>query len=167
VLLLGALGESGLQSNTIAFGIILAKLPLGKKTMEEVVAMKLIKMLTFSALFAAAVSFSAAAYAQQPSEKGGKQQDQSADRSQDRAREPEPASITGELTRVMPDQKSFTVKSTSGAEMLFRYNDQTIVSGAENNVAGLATSSGSEVTVSYKNDSAGNMASRIEVHPKR
>jgi hypothetical protein len=131
--------------------------------------MKLIKTLTWSAVFAAAVSFGAAAYAQQPSENGGKstQQDQPADRGQDRARDPEPASITGELTRVMPDQKSFTVKSTSGAEMLFRYNDQTIVSGAENNVAGLATSSGSEVTVSYKNDSAGNMATRIEVHPKR
>jgi hypothetical protein len=161
------LGESGLQSSTIAFGIILAKLPSAKKS-EEVVAMKLIRTLTWSAVFAAAVSFGVTAYAQQPNEKGGKsQQDQSADRGQDRAREPEPASVTGELTRVMPDQKSFTVKSTSGAEMLFRYNDQTIVSGAENNVAGLATSSGSEVTVSYKNDSAGNMATRIEVHPKR
>jgi hypothetical protein len=131
--------------------------------------MKLIKSLTWSAVFAAAVSFGAVAYAQQPTENGGKstQQDQSSNRSQDRTRETEPASITGELTRVMPDQKSFTVKSTSGAEMLFRYNEQTVVTGAENNVAGLATSNGSEVTVSYKNDSAGNMASRIEVHPKR
>ena len=130
--------------------------------------MKLIKTLTWSAVFAAAVSFGTAAYAQQPSEKGGKStQDQSADRSQGRSKEPEPVSVTGELTRVMPDQKSFTVKSASGAEMLFRYSDQTIVSGAENNVAGLATSSGAEVTVSYKNDSAGNMATRIEVHPKR
>jgi hypothetical protein len=131
--------------------------------------MKLIKSLTWSAVFAAAVSFGAVAYAQQPTENGGKptQQDQSRDRSQDRTRETEPAAITGELTRVMPDQKSFTVRSTSGAEMLFRYNEQTIVTGAENNVAGLATSNGAEVTVSYKNDSAGNMASRIEVHPKR
>ena len=130
--------------------------------------MKLIKTLTYSAVFAAAISFGVA-YAQQPSENGGKatQQDQSADRNQDRSHETEPASITGELTRVMPDQKAFTVKSTTGAEMLFRYNDQTIVAGAENNVAGLATSSGSEVTVTYKNDSAGNMATRIEVHPKR
>jgi len=137
--------------------------------MKEVVAMKLIKTLTWTAVFAAAVSFGAATHAQQPTENGGKatQQDQSADRSQDRNRETEPASITGELTRVMPDQKAFTLKSTSGAEMLFRYNDQTIVAGAENNVAGLATSSGAEVTVSYKNDSAGNMATRIEVHPKR
>jgi len=131
--------------------------------------MKLIKTLTWSAVFAAAVSFGAVAYAQQPSENGGKatQQDKSGDRAQDKSHETEPASITGELTRVMPDQKAFSVKSVSGAEMLFRYDDKTIVSGAENNVAGLATSSGSEVTVSYKNDSAGNMATRIEVHPKR
>ncbi len=130
--------------------------------------MKLIKTLTWSAVFAAAVSFGAA-YAQQPSANGqATQQNQSGDRAdQNRSHETEPASITGELTRVMPDQKAFTVKNTSGAEMLFRYNDQTIVTGAENNVAGLATSSGSEVTVSYKNDSVGNMATRIEVHPKR
>jgi Ni/Co efflux regulator RcnB len=126
----------------------------------------LIKTLTWSAVFAAAVSFGAAAYAQQPSGNSGKQ-DQSADRNQDRSRETEPASVNGELTRVMPDQKAFTVKSTSGAEMLFRYNDQTVIAGAESNAAGLATSSGSEVTVSYKNDSAGNMATRIEIHPKR
>src|ERR1041384_2588516 len=98
--------------------------------------MKLIKTLTWSAVFAAAVSLGAAAYAQQPNDTGkSTQQDHSADRNQDRGRETEPASITGELTRVMPDQKAFTVKSASGAEMLFRYNDQTIVAGAENNVA--------------------------------
>ena len=62
---------------------------------------------------------------------------------------------------------TFSVKSASGAEMLFKYDDKTIVSGAESNVAGLATSSGSEVTVTYRNDSAGNMASKIEIHGKR
>ena len=128
----------------------------------------LIRTLTWSAVFAAAVSFGAAAYAQQQQRGSNGKQDQTAgDRNQDRSRETEPASVTGELTRVMPDQKAFTVKSTSGAEMLFRYNDQTVITGAENNAAGLATSSGSEVTVSYKNDSAGNMATRIEIHPKR
>ncbi|HUK36101.1 MAG TPA: hypothetical protein VLV86_19425 [Vicinamibacterales bacterium] len=124
--------------------------------------MKLIKTLTWSAVIAAAVSFGATAYAQQPSEQG-----KTPDQSVQGGKEAESPSINGELTRVMPDQKAFTVKSTSGAEMLFRYNDQTVVTGAENNVAGLATSSGSVVTVSYRNDSAGNLATRIEVHPKR
>ena len=127
--------------------------------------MRLIRTLTWSAVFAAAVSFGTAAYAQQPGNGGKANPDQST--SQDRAREPEPASISGELTRVMPDQKAFAVKSASGAEMLFRYDDKTVITGAESNPAGLATSSGSQVTVSYKNDSAGNMATRVEVHPKR
>jgi len=127
--------------------------------------MNLIKTLTWTAVFAAAVSLGAAAYAQQPSQNDRKAPDQSAN--QDRGHEPEPASITGELTRVMPDQKAFAVKSTSGAEMLFRYDEKTIIAGAESNPAGLATSSGSQVTVSYKNDAAGNLATRIEVHPKR
>jgi len=82
------------------------------------------------------------------------------------APQPEPAAITGELVRVSIEQRTFTVKNASGAEMLFRYNDQTIVTGAENSVAGLATLNGNVVTVSYRNDSAGNMASRIEVHSK-
>ena len=59
------------------------------------------------------------------------------------------------------------LKSASGAEMVFRYDDKTIVTGTETNVAGLATSNGADVTVTYRNDSAGNMASKIEVHAKR
>jgi hypothetical protein len=102
---------------------------------------------------------------QPPDENRGRttQQDQTKDRSQ----QTEPASITGELTRVNPQSMTFSVKSASGAEMLFKYDDKTIVTGAETNVAGLATSNGSEVTVSYRNDNAGNMASKIEVHGKR
>jgi len=42
---------------------------------------------------------------------------------------------------------TFSVKGTAGAEMLFKYDEKTIVSGAESSVAGLATLRGSEVTV--------------------
>jgi hypothetical protein len=86
---------------------------------------------------------------------------------QDRAAAPEPAAITGELVRVSLEQKTFAVKSAGGAEMMFGFNDQTIVSGGENSVAGLATSSGAQVTVSYKNEGGTKMASKIEVQPKR
>ena len=84
-----------------------------------------------------------------------------------RGKREEPASITGELTRVNPASMTFSVKSASGAEMLFKYDERTIVTGAETNVAGLATSNGSVVTVTYRNDNAGNMASKIEVQAKR
>ena len=73
----------------------------------------------------------------------------------------------GELTHVDIQSRTFSVKSSSGAEMLFRYDEKTIVTGAERNVAGLATSSGSEVTVTYRTDTADNMAAKIEVHGKR
>ena len=121
--------------------------------------MKLIKTLTLTAAFTAGVWLAgpASAIAQQP--------DRST--SQDRAREPEPASVTGELTRVNVETRTFSVKSANGAEMLFRYDDKTVVAGAENSVAGLATSGGSQVTVTYRNDTAGNMAAKIEVHAKR
>lgn len=85
----------------------------------------------------------------------------------DRGKRVEPASVTGELTRVNTSSMTFSVKSTSGAEMLFKYDEQTIVTGAETNPAGLATSNGSIVTVTYRNDSAGNIAAKIEVHARR
>jgi hypothetical protein len=138
--------------------------------------MKLIKTLTWSAAFAAGLFIGglAGASAQQPDQSRGQAQDQdhakpsTPDQSrQDRDRAPEPAAITGELTRVNPQSMTFSVKSASGAEMLFKYDEKTIVTGSESNVAGLATSNGSEVTVSYRNDTAGNMASKIEVHAKR
>ena len=130
--------------------------------------MKLIKTLTWTSAFTAGLFLgglvhSSAQQSQPPDENRGRttQQDQTKDRA------PEPASITGELTRVNPQAMTFSVKSASGAEMLFRFDDKTIVSGAESNVAGLATSNGAEVTVTYRNDNAGNMASKIEVHGKR
>ena len=139
--------------------------------------MKLIKTLTWSAAFTAglflgAVTHSATANAspvlqsssQRPAQPAPDPNTTDRDRAGPKA---EAASVTGELTKVNPQSMSFSVKSASGAEMLFRYDDRTIVTGAETNVAGLATSSGSMVTVSYRNDSAGNMASKIEIHAKQ
>ena len=127
--------------------------------------MKLIKTLAWSTALTAGLFLggSAQTRAQQPQQPDHEShQDPSKG-----AKEAEPISITGELTRVDIQARTFSVKSAAGAEMLFRYDDRTIVSGAESNVAGLATSGGSEVTVTYRNDSAGNMAAKIDVHGKR
>jgi hypothetical protein len=143
--------------------------------------MKLIKTLTWTGAFTAGLFLGAIAHATtahaSPALQSSSQQTtpdpNTTDRdrsSQDRDRgskQAEPASVTGELSRVNPQSMTFSVKSASGAEMLFKYDERTIVTGAENNVAGLATSNGSEVTVTYRNDNAGNMASKIEVHAKR
>ena len=124
--------------------------------------MKLIRTLAWTTALTAGLFLGSAAQirAQQPDH--ASHQDQSKG-----AKEAEPISITGELTRVDVQVRTFSVKSAAGAEMLFRYDDRTIVTGAESNVAGLATSGGSEVTVTYRNDSAGNMAAKIEIHGRR
>lgn len=86
---------------------------------------------------------------------------QQADRT---AQKPAPAS--GELVKVDPVAKTLSIKMAGGAEMLFSYNDQTVVTGGEKSVAGLATMSGSPVTVTYRVDGSNNIATTVEVRQK-
>jgi hypothetical protein len=75
-------------------------------------------------------------------------------------------SISGELMRVNPDAKMFTVKNATG-EIQFKYSDSTVVTGAQKTVAGLATMSGEQVTVSYRVENGANIATQIEVKEKK
>jgi hypothetical protein len=77
-----------------------------------------------------------------------------------------PAPATGELFNVDPVAKTLSIKMAGGAEMLFSYNDQTVVTGGEKSVAGLATMSGAPVTVTYRVDGTNNIATNIEVRQK-
>jgi len=74
--------------------------------------------------------------------------------------------LSGELTRVNPDAKMFTVKNATG-EIQFEYSDQTMVTGAQKSVAGLGTANGEQVTVTYRVDGTKNMATKIEVKEKK
>jgi hypothetical protein len=76
------------------------------------------------------------------------QADRAAPPQADRA--PAAAPVVGELIRVDPDAKTLSIKTAAGAEMQFRYNDQTAVTGSEKTVAGLATMRGSQLTVIYR-----------------
>jgi hypothetical protein len=80
--------------------------------------------------------------------------------------EPAAKSMSGELTNVDTEKKALTVKGSDGVETIFQYNDDTKVSGSAENVAGLATSSGSKVTVEYKQDGNDRLATAIEVEAK-
>ncbi len=71
---------------------------------------------------------------------------------------------TGELVKVDAKEETLTVKTSTG-EVTIKYNDETKVTGASRNTAGLATMSGSQVTIRYKKDGASNIASSIEVKP--
>lgn len=71
---------------------------------------------------------------------------------------------TGELVSI--DAKDMTMKvKTATGEVTIKYEDDTKVSGASRNTAGLATMSGSQVTVRYKKEGSNNVASSIEVKP--
>lgn len=68
----------------------------------------------------------------------------------------------GELLDVDSKASTVTVK-TQAAEMTFRFNEQTKVTGAQKGVSGLATMTGSQVTVMYRKDGQINLATSIDV----
>jgi hypothetical protein len=71
---------------------------------------------------------------------------------------------SGELVKVDAKDSMLTVKTATG-EVSIKYDDSTKVSGASRNTAGLATMSGSQVTIRYRKDGATNLATSIEVKP--
>jgi hypothetical protein len=84
---------------------------------------------------------------------------------QERAKTPEP--VSGELVSIAPDSKTLVVKTTGDKDMTFTYTDQTEIVGADKGVSGLATMTGSPVTVHYAVHGTSNVAVKIEVKPKQ
>ena len=72
----------------------------------------------------------------------------------------------GELVKVDTSAKTIAIKTDAGAEMQFSYTTDTRVSGAEQDVAGLATMSGTPVTIHFVKKDETNVATRIEVQKK-
>src|SRR5262245_52209773 len=60
-----------------------------------------------------------------------------------------PQIFDGELLKVDATAKTLSVKNSEGREIEFRYNDQTLISGADGGVEGLATQSGTPVSVHF------------------
>ena len=71
-------------------------------------------------------------------------------------------SARGELLDVDGKASTLTIKTQTG-EMSFRYNEATKVTGGSKGVSGLATMTGSEVTVMYRKDGQINLATSIDV----
>jgi predicted NAD/FAD-binding protein len=76
--------------------------------------------------------------------------------------------LRGELVRVDSEAKTLVVKEADGTETEFRYNDETVITGAQDDAAGLATMSGAEVTVHYERNeyAATRTATKIEIAPR-
>ena len=68
----------------------------------------------------------------------------------------------GELLDVDGKASTLTIKTQSG-EMTFRFNEETKVTGAQKGVSGLATMTGSQVTVQFRKDGQINVATSIDV----
>jgi len=72
--------------------------------------------------------------------------------------------FSGTLTKVDAAKKLITVKGTANEpEMTFTFDDKTQVSGAEKSVEGLAGKSGAMLKVTYREEGANRIATRIEV----
>ncbi|MEO5820989.1 MAG: hypothetical protein ABIT71_10810 [Vicinamibacteraceae bacterium] len=59
--------------------------------------------------------------------------------------------------------KTLSIKGADGVETEFAYSDATEVAGGRDGVAGLATKSGSKVTVHFTSDMGKKTATKIEV----
>lgn len=129
------------------------------------------KQMTYSAIAAAFIALPALAGAQQPNQPPpspspspapapapapmpSEQRADRADKKTDVAK--------GELVKVDADAKKITIKDAAGVETEFAYTATTEVAGREG-VAGLATKSGSKVTVHFTNDMGTKTATKIEV----
>lgn len=84
---------------------------------------------------------------------------------QQRAKDPAP--VSGELVSLDATAKTLVVKTAAGNEMTFGYTDTTEIVGADKGISGLATMSGSSVTVTYSVHGTSNTATKIEVKPKK
>lgn len=83
----------------------------------------------------------------------------------ERAKTPEP--VTGEILAVDDKARTIVVKTTADTEMKFSYSDETEIVGGEKGPAGLATSTGTIVTVTYGVHGTTNVAIKIEVRAKK
>lgn len=72
-----------------------------------------------------------------------------------------PQIFEGELMKVDVTAKTLSLRGSEGREMEFRYTDQTLISGADGGVEGLATRNGTPVSVHF--DTATRTAVKIEV----
>ena len=84
------------------------------------------------------------------------------------ARQQPAASVaSGELVKIDTSAKMIVIKTESNPEMQFSYTDATKITGADKGVAGLATMTGSSLTIRYTKKGEDNIATEIAVQPKK
>ena len=86
---------------------------------------------------------------------------------QQQAREKAPEPVTGELLSLDTNKKTLAIKASESAEMKFSFSEETEIVGADKGVQGLAAAAGATVTVTYQIHGTANVATKIEVMPKK
>jgi len=81
--------------------------------------------------------------------------------------QPAASVASGELVKIDTSAKTIVIKTESEPQMQFTYTDATKITGAEKGVAGLATMTGSSLTIHYAKKGQDNVATEIEVQPKK
>jgi hypothetical protein len=74
------------------------------------------------------------------------------------------STVQGELVSVDAKTSTIAIKASVG-NMEFRYDNQTKITGAQSGAVGLATMTGSQITVQYKKEGSTNLATTIDVRP--
>jgi hypothetical protein len=69
----------------------------------------------------------------------------------------------GELVKVDVDKKTLRIKSADDKEMEFRFTAATEVTGESRNVEGLATKTGTKVSVDYQGEGKNMVATKIAI----
>lgn len=90
-----------------------------------------------------------------------------APREPEQTRAKDPAPVSGELVSLDAEAKTLVIKTAAGNEMKFSYTDTTEILGADKGVSGLATMTGTPVTVHYAVYGTANTATKIEVTSKK
>jgi hypothetical protein len=85
------------------------------------------------------------------------------------ARQQQPAAsvASGELVKIDTSAKTIVIKTETEPQMQFSYTDATKITGADKGVAGLATMTGSSLTIRYTKKGEDNIATEIAVQPKK
>jgi hypothetical protein len=133
--------------------------------------------LGFAALVLAAGLIPAAAQAQQPATPPSDQPatqpatqpaDAAAPASDQYAASDKTASkkLEGELLSVDDATKMLSIRTKDGSEVKVAFNDQTQISGATDQAAGLATAAGSKVKVEFTGEGEARTATKITVEAK-
>ncbi len=79
------------------------------------------------------------------------------------AQEPEVKTVQGALIKVDLESQTLTVKLENEEEIQFQYNSDTKVEGRENGIQGLASETGTQLTITYTEDSGKRLASKIVI----